>query len=170
MAFIWKGCVVIGGLYAFFLFEFIVHTWNAHTHHHGVTSNCSSSAENESDSPSSHLLKGEKDQKKEVKKYGDTCNEPELEASRRAEQKSNHSQATRANAYPKRIRQYINNIKPFAWLILLGDGIHNFADGLALGAAISQSLSLGIGTTIAIIFHEIPHEVGKCFKMTGIHV
>ena len=37
------------------------------------------------DSPSSHLLKGEKDQKKEVKKYGDTCNEPELEASRRAD-------------------------------------------------------------------------------------
>ena len=40
----------------------------------------------------------------------------------------------------------------------------------ALGAAISQSLSLGIGIMIAIVFHEIPHEVGKCFKMTGIHV
>ena len=51
-------------------------------------------------------------------------------------------------------------IKPLAWLIIIGDGIHNFADGLALGAAISQSLSLGISTTIALIFHEIPHELG----------
>ena len=66
---------------------------------------------------------------------------------------------------PKKIRNYICNIKPLAWLILLGDGVHNFGDGLALGAAISQSLSLGIGTMIAIVLHEIPHEVGKCFKI-----
>ncbi|XP_064396790.1 zinc transporter ZIP6-like isoform X1 [Halichondria panicea] len=55
---------------------------------------------------------------------------------------------------------YIRNIKPLAWLIIFGDAIHNFADGLALGAAISQSLSLGVSTMIALIFHEIPHELG----------
>lgn len=52
-------------------------------------------------------------------------------------------------------------IKPLAWLIIIGDGFHNFADGLALGAAISQSLTLGVSTTIALIFHEIPHEFGE---------
>ncbi len=57
---------------------------------------------------------------------------------------------------------YIRNIKPLAWLIIFGDAIHNFADGLALGAAISQSLSLGVSTMIALIFHEIPHELGEC--------
>ena len=50
-----------------------------------------------------------------------------------------------------------------AWIIILGDAFHNFADGLALGAAISQSLSLGVSTMIAIIFHELPHEIGKFF-------
>ena len=55
-------------------------------------------------------------------------------------------------------------IKPLALVIILGDAIHNFADGLALGAAISQSLSLGVSTMIAIIFHELPHELGECIS------
>lgn len=58
---------------------------------------------------------------------------------------------------------YLSNVKPLAWLIVLGDGVHNFADGLALGAAISQSLSLGVSTMIALVFHEIPHELGDFF-------
>lgn len=52
-------------------------------------------------------------------------------------------------------------IKPLAWLILIGGGLHNLADGLALGAAISKNLALGISTTIAILLHEIPHEFGE---------
>ena len=59
-----------------------------------------------------------------------------------------------------RVLQYLHNVKPLAWLIIFGDAIHNFADGLALGAAISQSLSLGLSTMIALMFHEIPHELG----------
>ena len=52
------------------------------------------------------------------------------------------------------------DVKPVAWLIIIGDSLHNFADGLALGAAISQSLSLGVSTMFALLFHEIPHELG----------
>ena len=62
-----------------------------------------------------------------------------------------------------RVLQYLHNVKPLAWLIIFGDAIHNFADGLALGAAISQSLSLGLSTMIALMFHEIPHELGDTF-------
>lgn len=51
-------------------------------------------------------------------------------------------------------------IHPFAYLNLLGDGIHNFSDGLIIGTSFTISINLGIVTTLAIIFHEIPQEFG----------
>ena len=45
-------------------------------------------------------------------------------------------------------------------MILCGDFVHNFADGLAIGAAFGASTSTGLSTSIAIFFHEIPHELG----------
>ena len=37
---------------------------------------------------------------------------------------------------------------------------HNFVDGLAIGSAYSQSLSMGLSTSLAVAFHEIPQELG----------
>ncbi len=45
-------------------------------------------------------------------------------------------------------------------LILLGDGIHNFADGVLIAAAFLTDVQLGIVTAIAVAAHEIPQEVG----------
>lgn len=50
--------------------------------------------------------------------------------------------------------------KSYGWLNLIADAFHNFIDGIAIGASYSQGLSLGISTTLAVIFHEIPQELG----------
>lgn len=50
--------------------------------------------------------------------------------------------------------------KPTATLILLGDSVHNFIDGVAIAAAFLIDIPLGIVTAIAVGAHEIPQEIG----------
>ncbi|XP_072760446.1 zinc transporter foi isoform X4 [Anoplolepis gracilipes] len=47
-----------------------------------------------------------------------------------------------------------------AWMVVMGDGLHNFTDGMAIGAAFSANISGGFSTAIAVLCHELPHELG----------
>ncbi len=49
---------------------------------------------------------------------------------------------------------------PFTYLNLIGDGVHNFLDGVIIAASYLVGVPLGIVTTIAVICHEIPQEMG----------
>jgi zinc and cadmium transporter len=51
-------------------------------------------------------------------------------------------------------------INPAGWLNLFADGLHNLIDGLLIGASWLASQSLGIATTMAVILHEVPQEIG----------
>jgi zinc and cadmium transporter len=46
------------------------------------------------------------------------------------------------------------------WAVLVGDGIHNFCDGVIIAAAFLADTRLGVVTAMAVIAHEIPQEVG----------
>jgi zinc and cadmium transporter len=48
----------------------------------------------------------------------------------------------------------------FAYINLIGDGVHNMIDGIIIGGAYLTSTSLGVATTIAVCLHEIPQEIG----------
>ncbi|MEK7471232.1 MAG: ZIP family metal transporter [Patescibacteria group bacterium] len=49
---------------------------------------------------------------------------------------------------------------PVGKLILFSDGIHNFIDGIIIGVSFLISVPVGIATTLAVILHEIPQEIG----------
>ncbi len=49
--------------------------------------------------------------------------------------------------------------KAVGYLSLMGDAIHNFIDGVIIGGAFLVSLPIGISVTLAVVAHEIPHEL-----------
>lgn len=53
------------------------------------------------------------------------------------------------------------HVHAFTYLNLFGEALHNFIDGIAIAASFVISIKLGIATTLAIILHEIPKELGN---------
>ncbi|XP_067824964.1 zinc transporter ZIP4 [Heptranchias perlo] len=133
----WKLLAVLGGIYVFFLMEKIFGLLmedddDEHDHHH-----CD------------HVLALQafkEDQKNEQKK-NQTISQVELMA----------SEVSLEVDYSNRPNK---GLRVLPYMIVIGDGIHNFADGLALGAAFSVSWKTGLATTLAVLCHELPHEMG----------
>ncbi|RTG81892.1 solute carrier family 39 (zinc transporter), member 10 [Schistosoma bovis] len=57
-------------------------------------------------------------------------------------------------------KQVPESVAAVAWMVIMGDGLHNFTDGMAIGAAFAQSISGGLSTSVAVFCHELPHELG----------
>ncbi|KKR05315.1 MAG: zinc/iron permease [Candidatus Peregrinibacteria bacterium GW2011_GWC2_39_14] len=54
----------------------------------------------------------------------------------------------------------VSHPHPVALMNLVGDSVHNFIDGLVIGASYMVSIPVGIATTLAVVLHEIPQEIG----------
>lgn len=63
-------------------------------------------------------------------------------------------------AAPVKRKSGLASISSVAWMIIIGDGIHNFIDGVSIGAGFTKSNLTGISISLAIIFEEFPHELG----------
>ncbi|XP_060594429.1 metal cation symporter ZIP8-like [Ruditapes philippinarum] len=51
-------------------------------------------------------------------------------------------------------------VAPVAWMIIFGDALHNFVDGVSIGAAFTESILGGLSISVAILCEELPHELG----------
>jgi zinc and cadmium transporter len=54
-----------------------------------------------------------------------------------------------------------NHPHPLTTMNLIGDGVHNFLDGIIIAASYIISIPVGIATTIAVALHEIPQEISE---------
>ena len=66
----------------------------------------------------------------------------------------------------------LSQLQPAGWLNLLADSMHNFTDGLAIGASFSiasgtAGKGLATATVLSVLFHEIPHEIGDFSILVG---
>jgi len=52
------------------------------------------------------------------------------------------------------------HLHPVVTMNLVGDGVHNMIDGMIIGASFLISKTIGVSTTLAVILHEIPQEIG----------
>ncbi|XP_006795101.1 zinc transporter ZIP12-like [Neolamprologus brichardi] len=134
--YLWKISGVIAGIYSFFLieklFSFLV---PSHSHGHGgdLSLNCNG-----------HSQRGKSISTIQLGPVDD------LECTEISPEHAN----TRRPSNPRQ------GVSLLAVMVIVGDSLHNFADGLVIGAAFSSSSETGMATTVAILCHEIPHEMG----------
>lgn len=66
-----------------------------------------------------------------------------------------------SHGHPDDGHAHARPIAPFGWINLVGDVAHNFLDGAIIAASYSLDAAVGVATTVAVVLHEIPHELGN---------
>ncbi|KAL7734991.1 hypothetical protein ACLKA6_011255 [Drosophila palustris] len=96
---------------------------------------------------------------------------------------SEKTQSTQEPPAPRELSVMLNETKldkkspevpltPVAFMVIIGDGLHNLTDGLAIGAAFASNPVAGLATAIAVLCHELPHELGDfaLLLQTGVSI
>ncbi|XP_051948780.1 zinc transporter ZIP12-like [Xyrauchen texanus] len=138
--YLWKMLGIIAGIYGFFLIEkafFLFISSNGHSHSHGLNMELNCSGQHGRSTSTMQLETLEETECTELP--------PEIKP-------------VEANSNPADKQK--RGIPLLAVMVIVGDSLHNFADGLVIGAAFSNTVETGMATTVAILCHEIPHEMG----------
>ena len=152
------GLMVLLGIIAFMCVElFVRHMKGGHGHSHHGHSHArpkevkkteeaeKSDSEEKTEKKSKKQEKVEKEKKSDDEKSDDEKEEPKEEEKPKEDEKPAEEEQELAVA---------------GWLNLAADFAHNFTDGLAIGASFLAGQSIGVITTLTILLHEVPHEIG----------
>jgi len=182
------GLLVLTGALIFFVIEYTLvifrgkqgHHGHSHGHHHGNTREHSTDHEHEVSSPQSPVTPNEPTDEIELRSPRSrarsrqrrvTSDASEPISARTAEHPNRHSVAparqlradatlSKAGERTEENESLFGNVSHSGLLNLIADFTHNFTDGLTIAAAYSSGSQAGISTTLAVMLHEIPHELG----------
>nr|XP_042702178.1 zinc transporter SLC39A7 isoform X2 [Chrysemys picta bellii] len=133
------GLWVLAGIVAFLVVEkFVRHVKGGHGHGH--------SHGGHSHAPKAKSSSGEEDNGPQERKAG-KARVPDKAAPKKRGQESEE-------------RTQESTMKVSGYLNLAADLTHNFTDGLAIGASFLAGAGVGAITTLTVLLHEVPHEVG----------
>lgn len=146
------GLGFLSGMLAFFLVEKAqrlgIAGSHGHQHSHGEEE------EDEEDENSHDHSATEEEAKISAQSGG------ELRQRRKGKKAGDGTAAAQQSGEERREQQASVSARAAANLSIFGDFFHNVTDGMALAAAFLASPQLGLSTTIAVLLHEVPHEVG----------
>ncbi|XP_051981907.1 metal cation symporter ZIP14-like isoform X1 [Xyrauchen texanus] len=164
-----KSAVVFGGFYLFFFTEKILKMIlkpkdrGGHGHSHFPTERYANSNGDLEDGVMDKLQNGEAEAVALPRAEGDIRGVGEddkmLSTGPTVQDSQSSGGAGTGGCYWLKGRAY-SDIGTLAWMITLSDGLHNFIDGLAIGASFTSSVFQGISTSVAILCEEFPHELG----------
>ena len=146
----WKGFVATITIIAFFVFNQVMQLFG-HGHAHVV----------QHEHGEGHGYKDKSFQENDIINNQDGNKE---EKEKLSIKRSNFGSAP--SSYSKELDEITFNaglessVSSSAKMVIVGGVFHNFADGLAIGAAFSISIAAGLSTSLAVFCHELPHEVG----------
>ncbi|XP_033747807.1 zinc transporter ZIP12-like isoform X2 [Pecten maximus] len=129
--YVWYCLIVLTGIYAFYILEVIMASLHA---------------------------RGKSPKIEDMDGVGNGISEQKLETIYKLDG-NHHMPATTETSVAKKKKPF-SYVKPIVVMIVLGDAIHNFTDGLAVAASFNSSIVEGVSTSLAIICHELPQELG----------
>lgn len=98
----------------------------------------------------------------------------EPEKSYKSQEASGEPDLNLSGLHPDEIMKSQQNapLSPIAFMVIIGDGLHNITDGLAIGAAFAFDPITGMATALAVLCHELPHELGDFALLlkTGVSI
>ncbi|KAH0623127.1 hypothetical protein JD844_031111 [Phrynosoma platyrhinos] len=159
-----KSAVVFGGFYLFFFTEKILKMLlkQKDKHHHGHSHNSTEtlpSKKDQEEGVTEKLQNGDLDHMIPNNNSNLECKNPSVDEKIVVSLSVQDLQASQSTCYWLKGVRY-SDIGTLAWMITLSDGLHNFIDGLAIGASFTVSVFQGISTSVAILCEEFPHELG----------
>jgi solute carrier family 39 (zinc transporter), member 7 len=152
------GLWVLMGLLSFFAIEKFVRAQHAkhggHGHSHGAHSHGAAKCDDDDDDDNDDGKRADKKSGKKGKVVASSSDKKNKKTKKDDDDTDDKKKKDKDYAVGK------SGIAVSGWLNLAADFTHNFTDGMAIAASFGVSTRIGLISTAAILFHEVPHEIG----------